>query len=121
MRKKKIKVGDIFYENFGLAVFYQVIKVYESGRVRIRRIESEEQETDCFYIFLATPIPNKFRPKEDAPHIKDNDKGAVKQVFYNEYMNNSPYINIYDGTWGGSAYLYENEPVNSSYYYAWVK
>lgn len=119
----KIKVGDIFYENRGIAKFYQVIKVYESGRIRIRKIESEEYRTECSYEFLATPLPNKFCPKEEISElgklyadIIDNDKGAVKLV---KYLNdNTPFIEFYGGF---HAYLYDGKPIISSYYDVWVR
>jgi hypothetical protein len=61
----KIKVGDIFYDNNGIVNFYQVVQVYDSGRVRIREIEKEEIPTECGYEFLATPVPSKFKPKRE--------------------------------------------------------
>lgn len=45
--RKKIKVGEIFYNNYfgdGIASFYQVIKVYESGRVKVREIEKKKKK-----------------------------------------------------------------------------
>lgn len=117
-----IKVGDIFYVNHGIAAFYQVVKVYESGRVRIREIEKEEKETECGYEFLATPIPNKFCPKREVEefekryfNVVDNDKGAIKLIQY--YDDGTPYISFLTE----NGYLYDGEPVISSYYYVWMK
>lgn len=111
----KIKVGDIFYENLGIASFYQVVKVYESGRVRIRKIEKEEKETECGYEFLATPIPNKFCPKEERYiDVKNNDKGFIKLV---KYIDKEPIIEFS----ASYAHLYKGEPIISSYWYVWVR
>lgn len=121
--RKKIKVGDIFYSNYfndGLATFYQVVKVYESGRVRIREIEKEEKKTEFDCEFLATPLPNKFCPKRELDtiggraDIQDNDKGTIKLV---QYSDNKPFLSFSTR----NAYLYEGKPVISSYYYIWMK
>lgn len=61
----KVKVGDIFYENDGPARFFQVVKVYESNRVRIRQIEKTETKTKCGYEFLAEPKKDCFLPKKE--------------------------------------------------------
>ena len=118
----KIKVGDIFYDNSGIVNFYQVVKVYESGRVRIREIEKIEKETPVGYEFLATPIPNKFKPKKEYSEsdlryadIKDNDKGAIKVV--QQFSSGEYYIDFY----GGWANLYKGEPVISSYWSVWMR
>lgn len=117
----KIKVGDIFYDADGIVSFYQVVQVYDSGRVRIREIEKEEIPTECGYEFLATPVPNKFKPKEEKGNndryasIKDNDKGAIKMV--QQFPNGDYYISFYVG-W---ANLYKGEPVISSYWYVWMR
>lgn len=118
----KIKVGDIFYDDAGIANFYQVIQVYDSGRVRIREIEKEETPTECGYEFNATPIPNKFKPKreyakieEKYVRIKDNDKGVVKLV--QEFSDGEYYINFYIGY----AKLYKGNPVISSYWSVWMR
>ena len=125
---KKIKENDIFYSRQGITVFYQVVKVYESGRVRIREIEKVEKPTECGYEFLATPLKNKFCPKreiseEDKKYyidnyidIIDNDKGAIKLVKF--FDDDSPYISLKGHDY---ATLYEGEPVISNYWYVWMK
>ena len=116
----KIKVGDIFYDDNGIASFYQVVQVYKSGRVRIREIEKIETPTECGYEFNAVPVPNKFKVKEETDkvdrftRIKDNNKGAIKLV--QEY-NGKYYIDFYVG----SAYLYEGNSVISSYWSVWMR
>ncbi len=112
----KIKVGDIFYNNYynsGLASFYQVVKVYESGRVKIRRIEEKEIEWINGYEKKVMPDINNFC-KEGGSIIKDNSKGTVKKV---DFSHNSPSIDLdHDPGW-----LWDGEPIISSYYYIWVK
>lgn len=117
----KIKEGDIFYSGRGIAVFYQVVKVYDSGRVRIREIDKTEVPTEVGYEFLATPIKDKFLKKEKrnkrnayVGDIIDNDKGVIKLVKY--FDDGSAYIEFI----GSIAYLYEDKPVISSYYYVWL-
>jgi len=117
----KIKVGDIFYDADGIVDFYQVVQVYDSGRVRIREIEKIETPTDCGYEFKAVPIPDKFKPKiendknDRYANIKDNDKGAIKVV--QQFSNGDYYISFYTG-W---ANLYKGKPVISSYWYVWMR
>ena len=118
----KIKVGDIFYDDNGIANFYQVIQVYESGRVRIREIEKEETPTECGYEFLAKPILNKFKPKKEYDKmqlhyadIKDNDKGTIKTV--QQFSDGEYYIDFYVGY----ARLYTGKPVISSYWNVWMR
>ena len=94
----KIKVGDIFYDDDGIAKFYQVVQVYKSGRVRIREIEKVETPTECGYEFKATPIPNLFKPKREYEkndryaRIKDNDKGAINSSDNKASQNNSTFF-----------------------------
>ena len=119
----KIKVGDIFYDNSGIASFYQVVQVYDSGRVRIREIEKEEStESENGYEFKAIPVPNKFKPKvEYSKHellyavVKDNDKGTIKKL--QQFSDGEYYIDFY----GGLANLYKGEPVISSYWSVWMR
>ncbi len=121
----KIKVGDIFYDNNGIVNFYQVVQVYNSGRVRIREIEKEETPTECGYEFKATPILNKFKPKRKYDkndrynnryiRIKDNDKGTIKVV--QQFSDDEYYIDFYVGY----AKLYKGEPVISSYWSVWMR
>lgn len=117
----KIKVGDIFYDDNGIANFYQVVQVYDSGRIRIREIEKEETPTECGYEFKATPILNKFKPKRDCDkndryaRIKDNDKGAIKTV--QQFSDGEYYINFYVGY----ARLYTGKSVTSSYWNVWMR
>ena len=119
----KIKVGDIFYENHGIATFYQVIKVYDSGRVRIREIESELGKKISSYEFEAMPIINKFKPKVESTNnnyykdIKDNDKGTIKVINY--FNDGIPFLDL-KGTYS-YATLWDGKPVISSYYYVWMK
>lgn len=117
----KIKIGDIFYRNNGIASFYQVVQVYESGRVRIREIEKEETPTECGYEFLAKPILNKFKPKKEYDKmqlhyadIKDNDKGTIKLV--QKFEDGTIYINFSTEL----GYLYK-KPVISSYWSVWMR
>ena len=119
----KIKVGDIFYDANGITSFYQVVQVYESGRVRIREIEKEEStESENGYEFKAIPVPNKFKPKvEYSKHdllyavVKDNDKGAIKKL--QQFSDGEYYIDFY----GGWANLYKGKPVISSYWSVWMR
>lgn len=117
----KIKVGDIFCDNSGIINFYQVVQIYDSGRVRIREIEKIETPTECGYEFKAIPIPNKFKPKKEYnkndryANIKDNDKGTVKLV--QQFSDGDYYIDFYAG-W---ANLYKGKPVISSYWSVWMR
>lgn len=67
-----IKIGDIFYENRGIAHFYQVVKVYESGRVKIREIDKEETKSNGGYEMIAKPIKDKFLPKREYQKFEKN-------------------------------------------------
>lgn len=116
-----IKVGDIFYENDGPARFFQVVKVYESNRVRIREIEKIETKTKCGYEFLAEPKIDCFLPKEELDDIEkryadivDNDKGTIKLI---KYFKNEPIIDL-KYTY---AELWDGEPIISSYYMGWMR
>lgn len=104
---KKIKENDIFNSNMGITSFYQVTKVYDSGRVRVRKIEKEEIPTECGYEFLAKPQKNKFC---------QDDKGAIKLVQY--FDDGTPYLQLvgYD-----YATLYKGKPVISSYWNVWMR
>lgn len=120
----KIKIGDIFYENHGIATFYQVVKVYDSGRVRIREIESELGKKISSYEFEAMPIINKFKAKEElsktdaySRDIKDNDKGTIKVVNY--FDDGTPFLDL-KGTYSYAS-LWDGKPVVSSYWYVWMK
>ena len=113
----KIKVGDIFCDDNGVASFYQVVQIYNSGRVRIREIEKNETPTECGDTFKATPIPNKFKPKEEYKkidnyvRIKDNDKGTIKLI--QQFDDGNFFISFYTGY----ACIYIGKAVNSTYYY----
>lgn len=117
----KVKVGDIFYDNKGIALFYQVVKVYESGRVRIRQIDKEERETECGYEMLAKPIPNSFLPKREYEEfekkyirILDNEKGTIKEI---KEWKGKPIIEFKHSI----CELWNHEEVISSYYNIWMK
>ena len=119
----KIKENDIFYSNTGIVTFYQVVKVYESGRIRIKKIEKIETPTECGYEFLAKPLKNKFCPNEEISEVNkhdmdiiDNDKGVIKLVKY--FDDGIPFIDLKCNDW---ATLYEGKPVISSYWYVWMK
>lgn len=102
----KIKVGDIFYSNGSErypARFYQVLKVYESGRVRIREIEKKEIKQVSVYDMLAIPVVNSF---------KEDSKETLKVVSYDG--DNDPYLFFSSYA---IAKLYKGEPVISSYYF----
>lgn len=117
----KIKVGDIFYENDGPVRFYQVVKIYDSNRVRIRQIEKIETKTKCGYEFLAEPKKDCFLPRKELDDLEkryadivDNDKGVIKLIQYSE---NQPIIklkNIYAELWDGRLVI-------SSYYMGWMR
>ena len=112
----EIKVGDIFYNNYynsGLASFYQVVKVYISGRVRIRRNEEKEIEWINGYEKKVMPDINNFC-KKGGFIIKDNSKGTIKKV---DFSCSSPSIDL--GRYAG--WLWDGEPIISSYYYVWMK
>lgn len=121
MNKYKVKVGDIFYDDNGIANFYQVVQVYDSGRVRIREIEKTETPTECGYEFKASPISNEFKPKIEGvkvdryTRIKDNDKGVIKVI--QEFDDGEYYIDFYIGY----AKLYKNKPIISSYWSVWMR
>lgn len=116
-----IKIGDIFYENRGIAHFYQVVKVYESGRVKIREIDKEETKSNCGYEMIAKPIKDKFLPKRDYQEfekkyveIMDNDKGVIKKI---DYYKNNPIIEFKTSI----ADLWKGNDVISNYYNIWMK
>lgn len=118
-----IKVGDIFYSSGGITNFYQVVKVYDNGRIRIRKIKKVEEPTDCRYEFLAKPLKNKFCPKKEYDEsdkryidIMDNEKGTVKTIQY--FSDNEPYINLKCNKW---ANLYKGDSVISSYWSVWMR
>ena len=119
----KIKVGDIFYDNSGIACFYQVVQVYDSGRIRIREIEKEEStESENGYEFKSVPVPNKFKPKREYNQhellyvaVKDNDKGTIKKL--QQFSDGEYYIDFY----AGYAKLYKGKPVISSYWSVWMR
>ena len=114
----KIKVGDIFYSNYygnGLATFYQVVKVYDSGYVQIRRIEEKEIKWISGYEKEVVPDIGNFS-SEDRLLENDNKKGVRRLVDYKTF--NEPSINI---TYSCFGQLWDGNPVISSYYYIWVK
>lgn len=117
----KVKVGDIFYDNNGVARFFQVVKVYESGRIRIRQIDKEEHKTECGYEMIAKPIPNSFLPKREYEEfekryvdILDNEKGAIKEI---REWKGKPIIEFKYSI----CEQWNNEKVISSYYNIWMK
>lgn len=110
----KIKVGDVFYENHGLARFYQVIKVYESGRVKIRRIEEKEVKWISGYEKEVMPDINNFS-KEDRLLDSNDNKGVIRLV---DYSCSEPCICITSNCYG---WLWDGKPVISSYWYIWMK
>lgn len=111
----KIKEGAIFVEKFGIAMFYQVIKVYESEYVRVRRIEAISLKWVNGYEEEVMPDINNF--KEEDVYIKDNEKGALKKVIYTE---DSAFISFGPSA-GATGWLWNKKPVISSYYYIWMK
>ena len=110
----KIKVGDIFYENHGLARFYQVVKVYESGRVKIRRVEEKELRWISGYEKEVLPDINNFS-KEDRLLDSSDNKGVIRLV---DYSCSKPCICI---TYNCYGWLWDGEPVISSYWYIWMR
>lgn len=110
----KIKVGDIFYDNNGLAIFYQVVKVYESGRVKVRRIEEKELKWISGYEKEVLPDIDNFS-KEDRLLDSSDNKGVIRLVDYN---CSKPSICIKNNCYG---WLWDGKPVISSYWYIWMK
>ena len=107
-----IKIGDIFYENRGIAHFYQVVKVYESGRVKIREIDKEETKSNCGYEMIAKPIKDKFLPKRD---YQEFEKKYVEIKI--DYYKNNPIIEFKTSI----ADLWKGNDVISNYYNIWMK
>lgn len=111
----KIKVGDVFYENDGLARFYQVIKVYDSGRVKLRRIEEKEIRWISGYEKEVMPDINNFS-KEDRIFKSDNTKGIIRLVDYESCSK--PCITLNYNSFG---WLWDGKPIISSYWSIWMR
>ena len=109
----KVKVGDVFYENNGLARFYQVVKVYESGRVKIRRIEEKEIKWVSGYEKEVMPDINNFSSEDRV--LENDNKGVIRLV---DYSYSEPCICINYNSYG---WLWDGKPVISSYWYVWMK
>ncbi len=111
----KIKVGDIFYENNGIAIFYQVVKVYESGRVKIRRIKEKEIKWVSGYEKEVLPDIDNFS-KEDKLLNSSNNKGVIRLV--DTETCSKPCICIKYNCYG---WLWDGKPIISSYWDIWMR
>lgn len=118
--KRLVKLGDVFYYSSihanNMGVFYQVIKVYESGRVRIRRIAAKELKWVGDYEKETIPDIDNFLAEDSIKVVKDNQKGAIREVFYND--DGVPYIDLCRVAFGN---LYQGKPVVESYWDVWVR
>lgn len=117
--KKLIKLGDVFYYTSinanKMGAFYQVVKVYESGRVKIRRIAKKELGWISDYEQKTDPDIDNFSAEDSLKIIKDNQKGTIREVFYD---NGKPYINLDRASLGE---LYQGKPIIQSYWDVWVR
>lgn len=117
--KKPVKLGDVFYYSdiysHNIGAFYQVVKVYASGRVKIRRIAEKELRWVSDYEKETAPGVNNFLAEDSLKIIKDNQKGAVREIFYDD--DDSPYINLGRAAFGR---LYLGKPIIESHWDTWV-
>lgn len=118
--KRLVKLGDVFYYSSisasDMGAFYQVVKVYESGRVRIRRIAKKELRWISDYEKETAPDIDNFLAEDSIKIVKDNQKGTLREVFYND--DGVPYIDLCRVAFGK---LYQGKPVVESYWDVWVR
>ncbi|MDO4526599.1 MAG: hypothetical protein Q4B87_00700 [Candidatus Saccharibacteria bacterium] len=118
--KKSVKLGDVFYycDTYAnkMGAFYQVVKVYESGRVKIRRIAEKELGWISNYEKETAPDIDNFLAEDSIKVVKDNEKGTVHEIFYNN--DGMPYINLGRVAFGE---LYQGKPIIENKWDVWVR
>lgn len=94
-----VKIGDIFHFSWGYEQtntdYFQVVGLKGTKQVVIREISYEITETTGFESYKVRPCKDRFLQK--STFIKDNEKGAVKQV--KQLGNGTIYINIDSFGW----------------------